>query len=365
VDFAFSDQQEELRQQARTLLASANCTATLRDYADADKPAFDADLWQQICAPKWSGIALPQAFGGDGKTSLELCVLAEEIGYALAPVPLIGSAFIVAMMIDRFGRADQRAKYLPDLISGRSIACLVPNLRHSLSVTDGKLSGVATVVADAPIANLALAVVKDTDQSPPCPAIYLVDLTSAEVISRAQSSIDLSQPLGEFTFNAATAELLVSGEQAIAELADRTAILTAFNQLGSAQRCLDLATAYAKQRFQFGRAIGSFQAMKQKLATLLVEIELARANCYYGAWALNNVSESAPEQLTSAASLAWISATQAFKLAAQECVHVHGGRGFTWNEDPQLFLRRSRAVEAQLGGVSTWQEKLLKMTLEA
>ena len=365
MDFAFSDQQEELRQQARALFAKADCTATIRARADANQPAFDADLWRQICALTWAGIALPETYGGGGKTSLESCVLAEETGYALAPVPVIGSAFIAATTIHRFGSADQQTSTLPALANGQSIACLVPNLRQSLSVIDHQLSGVSTVIADAPIATVALVVANEDGQSSPSPALYLVDLTAAEVVCRTQSSIDLSQPIGELTFNAASADLLVSGADAFAELANRTAIFTAFSQLGSAQRCLDLATAYAKQRFQFGRAIGSFQAMQQKLATLLVEIELARANCYYGAWALNNINDSPPEQLTNAACLAWISATQAFKLAAQECVHVHGGRGFTWNEDPQLFLRRSRAVEAQLGGIAAWQEKLLQLTLEA
>lgn len=364
MDFAFSEQQEALRQQARKTLAAADCTEAIRRCADADRPTFDEDLWHQLCELKWSGMRLPDPMRGAGKGALELCVLAEEIGYALAPVPILGSAFIAAATIAQLGSAQQHRNFLPALAQGESIACLVFNLRQTLSVVDGQLSGIAAVVTDAPVADIALVVAPDGGQSPDLTGIYLVDLSAAGVTRRNLKSIDLSHSYAELSFTATPVQLLASGNQATAEFTNRAAIITAFSQLGSAQRCLDLATEYAKRRFQFGRPIGSFQALQQKLAALLVEIELARANCYYGAWALTDGDEQTKE-LAVAACLSRISATEALNLAAQECVHVHGGRGFTWDADPQLFLRRSRAVEAELGGVASWQEKLLHLTMDA
>jgi len=169
-------------------------------------------------------------------------------------------------------------------------------------------------------------------------------------------SVDLTRDVAAVTFEAAPAELLAKdGWTALQHLFDRAAVLYAFEQLGGAQKALDMAVAYAQERFAFGRAIGSFQAIKHMLADMFVAMKLAESNCYYAAWALAN---DAPD-LSLAAATARVSATQAFQLCAKDNIQVHGGMGFTWEFDCHLFYRRSNYLALEIGSLGEWEARLV------
>jgi alkylation response protein AidB-like acyl-CoA dehydrogenase len=223
----------------------------------------------------------------------------------------------------------------------------------SARVSDGRLAGVKRPVPDGMVADLAIvAAVDDAGET----GLYVVDLSAEGVTRRSLSALDPTRPQAEVRFEDTPCERLADGgPEAIAAVLDRAAVLFAFEQVGGAQRCLEIAVEYAKERYQFGRPIGSFQAVKHRLADMFVGIELARSNCYYGAWAVAN---DAPD-LTAAASAARVSATEAYAFAAQEGLHLHGGIGVTWEADAHLFLKRSRSIELLLGGVAQWRERLM------
>jgi alkylation response protein AidB-like acyl-CoA dehydrogenase len=185
--------------------------------------------------------------------------------------------------------------------------------------------------------------------------LALVDLAAPGVTRTALDTFDPTRPQARLRFDRAAAEPMAQGWDAVAGVLDRAAVVVAFEQLGGAQACLDMAAAYARERHAFGRPIGSFQAIKHKLADVYVAIELARSNASYGAWAL---STSAAE-LTLAAATARVSASDTLFLAARENIQVHGGIGFTWEMDCHLFYRRARQLGLMLGSVRHWKERVV------
>ena len=197
--------------------------------------------------------------------------------------------------------------------------------------------------------------------------VELADTAAANdrrVQRQTLESADPSVRNAQITFDDCPAQLLGNGGDSagtLPQLLDRAAVLLAFEQIGGADRCLELAVDYVKERKTFGRAVGSYQAVKHKLAKMYAQNELARSNAYYGAWAL--ASES--EELPIAASAARISATECFEFAAREGLHLHGGMGYTWEVDCHLYLKRSRDLALRLGGLRQWKEKLISATLTA
>jgi alkylation response protein AidB-like acyl-CoA dehydrogenase len=189
-------------------------------------------------------------------------------------------------------------------------------------------------------------------------SLFLVELAGAGVARERLATIDPSRPSARLAFSAASAEPLGAageGEALIERLFDRAAVLFAFEQVGGAQAALDMAKAYALERYAFGRPIGSFQAIKHKLADVYVATELARSNAYYGAWAL---SKDAPE-LSVAAAAARVSASDAFNLAAKENIQTHGGMGYTWAFDCHIYYRRAKLLSLALGATRHWKERLI------
>jgi alkylation response protein AidB-like acyl-CoA dehydrogenase len=188
--------------------------------------------------------------------------------------------------------------------------------------------------------------------------LFLVQADDAGVTREAVSSVDPTRNTARIEFAGAAAEPLGAAGQGwdnLQTLYDRAAVLVAFEQLGGAQRSLDMAVAYAKERFAFGRAIGSFQAIKHMLADMYVTAKLAESNCYYAAWALSTGSADLPL----AAATARVSATQAFQQCSKDNIQVHGGMGFTWEFDCHLYYRRSNFLALELGGLSVWEDRLV------
>ncbi|MEN9316572.1 MAG: hypothetical protein RIS35_2965, partial [Pseudomonadota bacterium] len=261
------------------------------------------------------------------------------------------------------GTDAQKAHYLPKLAAGELIGTLAiaegpDNPRPAAvgaRVADGRLTGDKWPVIDGGIADFAVVVARGADDAI---GLSLVDLTGAGVTRAALETIDPTRNQARITFDNAAAEALsvgVSGWDSVQALLDRAAVLIAFEQVGGAQACLEMATAYAKERTAFGRPIGSFQAIKHKLADVYVATELARSNAYYGAWALQ---ASAPE-LPLAAAAARVSATEAFHLASKENIQTHDGMGFTWELDCHLFYRRAKQLALAVGSARHWKERLV------
>ena len=372
MDFHFSPEQQQLKHQARRYLAD-HCGRSAQ-RAVLDGPAsFDAALWQGLAAQGYLGAAIPEAYGGLGAGYLELCVIAEELGRALAPVPFSSSIALAAELLLCAGSEGQKQRWLPLLASGQKIGTLALTERAgqfmpsslSCSVADGRLSGLKLPVADGDIADFAVVAAHDSrpgaaqpDGAPAC-SLFLVDLHGAGVQRETVPSIDPTRSQARISFTQAEAEPLGTagaGPHILAEVFDRAAVLIAFEQLGGADRALEAACAYAQERFAFGRAIGSLQAIKHMLADMYVSATLARSNAYYGAWALSTGSAELPE----AAATARVSATQAYLHCARNNIQVHGGMGFTWEFDCHLHYRRANLLALSLGSLSRWEDLLVR-----
>jgi alkylation response protein AidB-like acyl-CoA dehydrogenase len=366
MNFDFSDDQKQLRDQARKFLAEKCSPKAVRVVLDG-KADYDRELWKGLAGMGFLGVAIPEEYGGAGAGHLELCVIAEEMGRALAPVPFSSTVYLAAEALLLAGSDAQKQKWLPKIASGEAIGTLALfEGKGSLSpegikldATGGVLNGMKKPVADGAIADFAIVAARtgssgrDSDIS-----LFLVDMKGGGVEARALTNLDPTRGQAELTFKNGAAEPLGragDGFGIIARLLDRAAVLVAFEQLGGADRALEMGRDYALDRIAFGRPIGSFQAIKHMLADMYVSATLARSNCYYGAWALSTNAAELPE----AAASARISATQAFQHCAKNNIQVHGGMGFTWEFDCHMYYRRANALALGLGSMSYWEDVLI------
>jgi acyl-CoA dehydrogenase len=365
MDFDFTPDQRQLKDQARRFLTDHCGRSAVRSVLDGPQ-SHDAKLWQGLASQGYLGAAIPEAYGGLGAGYLELCVIAEELGRALAPVPFSSSIAIAAELLLRAGSEAQKQRLLPALASGKLIGALalaeragqVTPASIASRVSDGRLSGCKLPVADGDIADFVIVAARDDTCSAQQISLYLVDLHGAGVQRETLASIDPTRSQARLSFSQAAAEPLGepgAGWPLLAEVFDRAAVLMAFEQIGGADQALEAACAYAQQRFAFGRPIGSLQAIKHMLADMYVSATLARSNAYYAAWAL---STDAPE-LPQAAAAARVSATQAYQHCSRNNIQVHGGMGFTWEFDCHLHYRRSNLLALALGSLSRWEDLLI------
>jgi alkylation response protein AidB-like acyl-CoA dehydrogenase len=366
MNFDFSDEQKQLGNEARKFLAEHCSPKAVRTVLDGKEP-YDRKLWKGLAGMGFLGVAIPEEFGGAGAGHLELCVIAEEMGRALAPVPFSSTVYLAAEAIMMAGDEAQKQKWLPLLASGGAIGTLAlfegkgnPSPQAiKLSASGGSLNGVKKPVPDGAIADVAVVAARtgstgrDTDIS-----LFLVDMKAEGVEAKSLTNIDPSRGQAEITFRNCKAEPLgATGEgwSILSQVLDRAAVLMAFEQVGGADRALEMGRDYALDRIAFGRPIGSFQAVKHMLADMYVAATLARSNCYYGAWALSTNASELPE----AAAAARISATQAFQHCAKNNIQVHGGMGFTWEFDCHMYYRRANATALGLGSLSYWEDALI------
>ncbi|MGI9292866.1 MAG: acyl-CoA dehydrogenase family protein [Pseudomonadales bacterium] len=360
MNFDFSDEQQALKNDVNRVLRERCPLETCRAVLEGDKD-YDHALWTEIAALGWPSIALPEEYGGVGLGYLELCVMAEELGRALAPIPFSSSIYLFAEALIRSGNLEQREAWLPRLASGDCIGALAfaegtgfPRSGSSrVLFKGGKLSGEKWPVADGDVAQGAVVLACDEAGKD---HLCLVQLDAPEVARESLPSIDPSRSQARLRFDDTPAQVLTEGDHwgTFQAVLNAAAILFAFEQIGGADRCLDQAVDFAKERMAFGRVIGSFQAIKHNLANMYVNNQIARSNAYYGAWAL---STNAPE-MALAAAVARVSATEAYEYATRESLHVHGGMGFTWEADCHLFLRRSRSLAVNLGGIGQWKRQI-------
>jgi alkylation response protein AidB-like acyl-CoA dehydrogenase len=367
MDFDFSDEQKQLRDEARKFLIEKCPPKAVRAVLDG-KQSYDRDLWKGLSELGFLGVAIPEEYGGAGAGHLELCVIAEEMGRALAPVPFSSTVYLAAEALLLAGNEAQKKKWLPLIASGEAIGTLAlfegsgnPSPQAiKLTAIGGSLNGAKKPVADGAIADFAIVVARtgstgrETDIS-----LFLVDMKAEGVEAKTLTNLDMSRGQAELVFNNCRAEPLGAaneGWSALSAVLDRAAVLTAFEQIGGADRALEMGRDYALDRIAFGRPIGSFQAVKHLLADMYVAATLARSNCYYAAWALATNAAELPE----AAAAARISATQAFLHCAKNNIQVHGGMGFTWEFDCHLYYRRANALALSLGSLSHWEDVLIE-----
>jgi alkylation response protein AidB-like acyl-CoA dehydrogenase len=361
MNFDFSDDQKLLQQTARDYLAEHAPLSVCREILEGDA-AYAEALWKGAAEMGWQGAVIPEEYGGAGFGYLELALIAEEVGRALAPIPFSSSVYFATEAILRFGSDDQKKKRLPGLASGDTIGTYALTEKPGQQtiegveavVKNGKLSGRKAPVADGEVASFAVVAAQGDGGL----GLYLVDLTGDGVSRSAIEAFDPSRPLARIDFDGAPAELLGQpgqGAEQASRLLDRAAVLMAFEQLGAASRSFELTKAFVESRYAFGRPIASFQAIKHRLADLYCEVELARSNCFYGAWAL----EGDEPELGLAACQSRVQASEALNQMSIEMIQLYGGVGYTWEYDCHLFYRRARSLAAALGTPNLWRDKLV------
>ena len=364
MNFALSEEQEMLRMTARRFLDEEAGSDVVRNLMET-AAGFDAGLWHEIAAQGWQGMAIPEEYGGAGFTFMEQAILMEEMGRSLFPAPYLSSIVLGADLVLTAGTEEQKQTILPDVASGE-IRLAVAHLESGgrwdatgvemTATNEGGgfvLEGAKFFVIDGHTAD-SLIVVARTDPSSSGTdgiSLFLLPADTDGIESRRVETMDQTRKQAEITFAAvrvpATAMLgdPGSGWSSLQEMLQRAVVALAFEQVGGAQQCLDMSVEYAKARIQFGRPIGSFQAIKHKCADMLVAIESARSAAYYAGWA----ASVGDEDLAIAAPLAKSYCSEAYSHAAGENIQIHGGIGFTWEHDAHLFFKRAKTDELLFG----------------
>jgi alkylation response protein AidB-like acyl-CoA dehydrogenase len=349
VDFDFSPAQNELRDEARRFLAKECPPEHVREFVD-DPSGWSRDLWKQIADLGWMALPFPEEYGGLGQGFLDLVLLLEELGAALAPVPLLSSVVLGGFPILRHGTDEQKARWLPEIASGdRVAAAVLPAFEHdvdtiSIRADGGRLTGERSHVLDAPAADVLLVAAHDGDVDR-----WFVVEEGFEV--RPQQSFDRTRTLGAVSLEGVPAEPL---EIPIAHKFRYFVVAVCAEMVGVAQRILDFTVQYTKEREQFGRPIGGFQAVKHKCAEMAVELEAARSATLYAAWA----TETDAGDADAAVSIAKSSCGDWLGHLAGEALQIHGGIGYTWEHDMHLYLRRMKSLEALCGDAPYHRERL-------
>lgn len=360
MNLGFSADQEAIREEFRKALSnSAPRAALLGD----SRSTFDQALWARLAELGWLGTAIREEHGGSGLDPIVLCVLAEEIGRHMAAVPFSASVCGFAFGLAAAGDADLTASVLPRIVDGTAVGVLLtsdcwqeaPRLQQAFP-GQALLSGAALNVLDGAAATVALACIGSGTDS----RLVHIDLSQLAKHGLADPRLDLLHPSASVNFESTAVQVLAAGaaaSQRWEHILNSYALFVAFEQLGGAEAALEMARQYSLNRYAFGRPIGSFQAVKHTLADMLVSVDLARSNCYFGAAVLS----MGPEPLAEAAAVARISATDAFRQCARGNIQIHGALGVTWESDCHLYYRRAQALASSPGAPRFWKERLIEL----
>lgn len=366
MNFDFSDDQKQIKEQAATVLAAECPPAVVRKVVDGEQ-SWDEALWKKVAELGWTAITIDEDHGGLGLSDLELCVIAEEMGRVVAPLPFFASTCMATGLIQALASGEQKANWLPALASGEHISTVAyaEGRGHGsfgqfeCSYSDGKLTGHKDAVIHACAADSVLVFAKNADGQS---CLVRAELDQTAIKQSSQQSIDPTMPLYSLDFDGAAAELVTEGDavdSAFKRMIDRAAVLLSFEQVGGSEACLNMAKEYTSQRYAFGRQVASFQAIKHKMADMFVALELARSNAWYGAWALT----SDGDELSLAAATCRVSGIDAYYECSKENIQAHGGMGFTWEFDCHLYYRRAQALSLVLGGNPWWKNQLVDRLL--
>lgn len=357
MNFEFSKDQQLIGEQANDFLQKECSNDVVRRVLDG--PAnYDEELWKKIAELGWLGVTIPEEYGGLSMSYLDLAVIAEAMGRALAPVPFSTSVYLATEFLLAAGSEEQKQQWLPKLASGEVIGTAAINGTLTFNA-DGAITGQLKLVPDAAVADFCIVPVQKGDDVTLC----LVELKQTGVEILPVTPIDLTRSFADVVFSDTKAERLGASDDATAVIeavVQRAAVLYAWEQIGGSDATLQQARDYAMERFAFGRPIASYQAIKHKLAQAYVKNTLARSNSYYAIWALDSNS---PE-LALAASIARVSAIQAYYYSSKENIQTHGGMGFTWEFDCHLHYRRAKSLSLVVGGENSWKKRLIQKTLD-
>jgi len=347
MEFAFTEEQQMIGETAKAFFSENATSERTRKAMAAD--GIDHDLWTSFCTELGlSGIAIPEAHGGAGLGQVEFAMVAEYAGAQVAALPLLGLA-MATKAIGAGGTDAQKAKWLPELVSGSVIAACAGT--NDLAVDGDTLTGSFTFV---PHGGAAHVFVLGSDAG-----AWIVARDAAGVSVTSHTTMDQTRPYATVTLSGAVGEPLADGAKALQAAREAGWICVAAEALGGAQACLDRTVAYAKERVQFGRQIGSFQAYKHRLADMMIEIEQARSAVYWAACAVDEGADDVQLALHAAKSFA---ADTYFKCAG-DMIQLHGGIGFTWEHDAHLFFKRARAIQSMLGHGNWHREQVATMIL--
>jgi len=373
MDFGFSDEQDALRQSVREVLTDKAGPAAYRKAMDAKSGTDDA-LWKTVGDLGWTGVAIDESHGGLGLGLIELAIIQEEMGRAIAPVPFFSTVALAGQVIEQAPPGARRDDALRAIAFGGAPATLAlgqkegrydaagVSVKAARTENGWKFSGTAALVPEAHLAGLFVVVARSASarNKEEGLSLFLVPADALKSKPKPQPSLDGARRLADVKLGGvevpADALLGTEGEAwpLVARALDRTAVLLAAEAVGVATEVLERSVAYARERTQFDRAIGSFQAISHKCADMLLWTETARSHVYYAAWA---IEEGDPDAHLAAAT-AKASASDAARFVANGGIQVHGGIGFTWEHEMHLFYRRAKFCELFLGDASTWREKV-------
>ncbi|WP_041260695.1 acyl-CoA dehydrogenase family protein [Pseudofrankia inefficax] len=373
MDLAFTQEQLELRRTVRDFLDKTSPETEVRRLMET--PAgYDPAAWHQLAAEIGvAGLALPEEYGGAGYGFAELAIVLEEAGRALLCAPVLSTVVLAASTLLALDDDLARADYLPGIADGTTVAALAlteaggpQDEPDALAVTAARhargwtVSGTKPSVLDGQTASLLLVAARSGAGL----SVFAVAGDAPGVRREPRATLDQTRRQADLVFEAAPARLL--GEEgaawpALRHVLDLAAVAIALEQVGGAGRVLDMAVDYARTRVQFGKPIGSFQAIKHKLADLHLAVESARSAAYYGGWA----AAASPPELPLAASLAKASAGDAYVTAATENIQIHGGIGFTWEHPAHLYLKRAHSSRQLFGNPAYHRQRLAGHLLAA
>lgn len=363
--FDLTDEQQAIKSTAHGFLAARYKSERIRELAESEQ-GFEQSDWDEMAELGWSGLALPEEWGGQGLGIVDLAVLFEEMGYALAPSPLL-STTLVGLALTHCGSDDQRERYLRPLAAGEKRGAPAiwdagspgnPGVFTMEAKVGGDgviLDGEKVLVPDAASADFFIVATSDGKR-------HLVDSGADGLVVTAEPSIDLTRRLYSVRFEGvqvAAADTLPAEGPDYYPVFFRLCIALAAESTGLAQRTMEMAVAYAKDRQQFGRPIGAYQAVSHRCAQMLLETENARSAVYGAAWA----ADAEPESLPLAASMAKAYASDAGWRVPDASIQVHGGIGFTWEHDLHFFLKRGKANAAMFGTASWHRNRVADLVI--
>jgi alkylation response protein AidB-like acyl-CoA dehydrogenase len=361
MNFAFTEEQEQLRQFVRSFMEDKSSEASVRELMETEA-GYDTAVWSQMAGQMGlQSLIIPEEFGGQGFTFVELGVVLEEMGRALLCAPFF-SGVLASLAVLHSGDDTAKANYLPGIASGETIAALAYTEENgkwdesgitATADADGKITGTKSFVIDGHTADLLIVAAKSAAGT----SLYAVDGNGDGVTRTSLSTMDQTRKQAKIELSGAQGTLIGTdggGWETLQTVLDLAAVALAAEQVGGAQFVLEMAVQYAKDRVQFGRPIGSFQAIKHKCADMLLEVESAKSAAYYGLWCAAEMND----ELASTASLAKAYCSEAYFHAAAENIQIHGGIGFTWEHPAHLYFKRAKSSELMFGDPAYHREQL-------
>jgi len=372
MDFGFSEEQEMLRKSARDFLAAESPMTYVRRMMEDDRGFTDAQ-WKQMAELGWMGLILPEQYGGAGGDFVDMVVVLEEMGRAVLPGPFFATVVLGGVALLEGGSDGQKASFLPKIAAGDlrvTLAQLEPNARWDAegielqARKDGggyRLAGTKLFVPDAHTADVIIVAGREPgSKGAEGVTLFLVDAGASGVKTTLLKTMDQTRKLCEVVLEdvRVPADRVLgqpgAGWKLLDRVVDRGKVGLCAEMCGGAQKVLEMSVEYAKVREQFGRPIGSFQAIQHKCANMLVEVESSKSATYYAAWAVANDVAEAPL----AAAMAKAYTSDAYRHTAGEGIQIHGGIGFTWEHDMHIYFKRAKSSEVTFGD-ATWNREIV------